>query len=105
MALVLFDNALEHLTKIQRVLRIDEGNCMLVGVEGSGKQSLTRLAAFTAGYTTFEVVLSRGYKEANFREDLKVLYQQLGVENKAVTFLITDTIIVEEGNCTMQLGK
>jgi dynein heavy chain len=47
--LVLFDDALEHLTRVHRVLRMHKGHVMIVGVGGSGKQSLLRLAAFAAG--------------------------------------------------------
>ncbi|XP_050408300.1 dynein axonemal heavy chain 10 [Patella vulgata] len=97
MKLVLFDDALEHLTRIHRVLRMDRGNSLLVGVGGSGKQSLCRLASFTAGCEVFEITLSRGYNENSFRDDLKVLYNMLGTENKKVSFLFTDQHVVEDG--------
>ena len=70
---------------------------MLVGVGGSGKQSLTRLAAFSAGCEVFEVTLTRGYSESDFREDLKVLYTKLGLENRKMVFLFTDSHVAEEG--------
>ncbi|KAL8180179.1 UNVERIFIED_CONTAM: Dynein heavy chain 10, axonemal [Gekko kuhli] len=95
MNLVLFDDALEHLTRIHRIIRMDRGHALLVG--GSGKQSLTRLAAYTAGSEIFEIVLSRGYGESNFREDLKALYTKLGLENKMMVFLFTDAHVAEEG--------
>ena len=47
--LVLFDDALEHLTRVHRVLRMHKGHVMIVGVGGGGKQSLLRLAAFATG--------------------------------------------------------
>uniref|UniRef100_A0ABI7Z6S1 Dynein axonemal heavy chain 10 n=2 Tax=Felis catus TaxID=9685 RepID=A0ABI7Z6S1_FELCA len=97
MNLVLFDDALEHLTRVHRIIRMDRGHALLVGVGGSGKQSLSRLAAFTAGYEVFEILLSRGYSENNFREDLKNLYLKLGTENKRMIFLFTDAHVAEEG--------
>ncbi len=45
MNLVLFDDALEHFTRIQCVLRMPSGNILLVGVGASGKQSLSRRVA------------------------------------------------------------
>ncbi len=74
MNLVFFEDALEHLTRISRTIRLPQGNCLLVGVGGSGKQSLSRLAAYTAGCEVFEITLTRGYDEVSFREDLKKLY-------------------------------
>ncbi|XP_030875567.1 dynein heavy chain 10, axonemal [Leptonychotes weddellii] len=97
MNLVLFDDALEHLTHVHRIIRMDRGHALLVGVGGSGKQSLARLAAFTAGCEVFEILLTRGYSEDNFREDLKNLYLKLGIENKRMIFLFTDAHVAEEG--------
>ena len=45
----------------------------------------------------FEITLTRGYDENNFREDLKVLYQKLGLENKKMVFLFTDAHVAQEG--------
>ncbi|CAL8251349.1 unnamed protein product [Boreogadus saida] len=97
MNLVLFDDALEHLTRVHRIIRMDRGHALLVGVGGSGKQSLTKLAAFTAGCEVFEITLSRGYAEANLREDLKILYLKLAIDNKKTVFLFTDAHVAEEG--------
>ncbi|XP_031362138.1 dynein axonemal heavy chain 10 [Lonchura striata] len=96
MNLVLFDDALEHLIRIHRIIRMDRGHALLIGVGGSGKQSLTRLAAHTAGCEVFEIILSRGYGENNFREDLKNLYEKLGIYDKSVVFLFTDGHVAEE---------
>lgn len=75
MNLVLFNDALQHVTKIHRIIRFPKGCGLLVGFGGSGKQSLTKLATFTACYDLFTISLVRGYKEADFREDLRGLYQ------------------------------
>ncbi|KAJ3321068.1 Dynein heavy chain 10, axonemal [Boothiomyces sp. JEL0866] len=96
MNLVLFEDALDHLTRIHRVIRLNRGHALLVGVGGSGKQSLTRLASFTAGYQVFEITLSRGYGEAEFRENLKTLYGLLG-SGKKMVFMFTDGHVVQEG--------
>lgn len=95
MNLVLFNDALSHLTKIHRIIRFPRGHALLVGYGGSGKQSLTRLSAYTAGYKLFLIQLTRGYKEKEFREDLKKLFEML-CEGPTL-FLFTDAHVIEEG--------
>ncbi|XP_071441594.1 dynein axonemal heavy chain 10 [Hetaerina americana] len=95
--LVLFEDALEHLTRIHRTIRMHRGHCLLVGLGGNGKQSLTRLAAFTAGCGVFEITLSRAYGELQLKEDMKKLYGKVTVENKPTVFLFTESHVAEEG--------
>ncbi|XP_016058014.1 PREDICTED: dynein heavy chain 6, axonemal [Miniopterus natalensis] len=95
--LVFFQDAIEHVSRIARMIRQERGNALLVGVGGTGKQSLTRLAAHICGYRCFQIELSRGYNYESFHEDLRKLYRLAGVEDRNMVFLFTDTqIVVEE---------
>lgn len=73
------------------MIRQERGNALLVGVGGTGKQSLTRLGAHMCGYRCFEIELNRGYNYDSFHEDLRRLYKMAGVEGKDMVFLFTDT--------------
>ena len=95
--IVLFDDALEHLTRIHRAIRLPRGHVLLIGVGGSGKNSLAKLAAFTAGYSVFEVTISRGYNEISFKDDLKKLFFRCGCENVKTVFLFSDAKLVHDG--------
>lgn len=95
MNLVLFVDAMRHMARIHRILRLPQGNALLVGIGGLGKQSLTKLASFAAEQELYEIALCRGYGDSNLKEDLKALYQV--AVKKPQTFLFTDANVVEEG--------
>jgi len=50
MKLILFMDAIQHTTRLARILRAERGNGLLVGVGGMGKRSLTILGAHLNGY-------------------------------------------------------
>ncbi|XP_055846772.1 dynein axonemal heavy chain 10 isoform X2 [Episyrphus balteatus] len=97
LSLVLFEDCLEHLTRVHRTLRLYRGHVLLVGVGGSGKKSITKLASFAADCEVFEITIARGYNEISFREDLKKLYYLTGLDRKKVVFILSGGQIVEEG--------
>jgi dynein heavy chain len=96
MNLVFFTDALAHTARIARILRQPRGNAMLIGVGGSGKQSLTRMASFVANMDCLSIEINRGYGIHEFREDLKKFMIKTGVEGKDTVFLFTDSQIVDE---------
>ncbi|XP_035709844.1 dynein beta chain, ciliary [Folsomia candida] len=96
MNLVLFDDAVNYICKISRILESPRGNALLVGVGGSGKQSLSRLAAFLSGLDVFQVALRKGYGVQDLKNDLAILYIKAGQKNMGTMFLMTDAQVAEE---------
>lgn len=92
--LVLFNDAIEHLCRITRILRQSNGHVFLIGVGGSGRQSLTRLAAYVVEIGVFQIKISKHYRHIEFREDLKALFKMTGLEAKPTAFLFTDAQIL-----------
>ncbi|VVD03486.1 unnamed protein product [Leptidea sinapis] len=96
MNIVLFDYALVHLSKICRLLSMPSGNALLVGVGGSGRQSLTKLASTILGQQTFQPEITKSYSVKDWHDDIKLVLRESGGLNKDTTFLFTESQIKEE---------
>ncbi|CAK9808028.1 Dynein axonemal heavy chain 2 [Anthophora quadrimaculata] len=96
MNLILFRDAVEHICRIVRVVSQPRGNMLLIGIGGSGRQSLSRIASYMCELNVFQISVTKNYRLPEFREDLKTLYMKTGVDNKPTTFLFNDTQVIEE---------
>nr|KAG5711095.1 hypothetical protein BaRGS_004739 [Batillaria attramentaria] len=96
MRLVLFMDAVKHVCRITRVIRQPLGNALLLGMGGSGRQSLTRLSAHVSEYELFQIELSKNYGTTEWRDDLKTVMLKAGLEDTSVVFLFSDTQIKSE---------
>lgn len=96
MNLVLFEDAIFHILRINRILESPRGNALLVGVGGSGKQSLSRLSAYISSLDVFQVTLRKGYGIPDLKIDLANLYTKVGLKNANTVFLMTDAQVADE---------
>jgi dynein heavy chain len=96
MDLVLFDTAVEHVCRCTRIIDKPRGNALMVGVGGSGKQSLARLSSFICGCETFQITVTATYGVNDFKENLLYLYQRAGVKGIKTCFVMNDGQIVNE---------
>lgn len=96
MDLVLFEQAAEHITRISRIIANPGGNAMLIGVGGSGKQSLSRLAAFINNYETRQLQVTGSFKVDDLLEAFREMFKASGVKGTQMVFLMTDTQVVDD---------
>lgn len=90
MHLEIFDEALEHIVRICRIVYQKRGHVMAIGVGGSGKQSLAKLSSFLLSFEIFQLKISKNYNIENFHEDLKKMMRVAGLENKPISFVFSD---------------
>ena len=96
MNLVLFKFAVQHVARISRVIANPYGNALLIGVGGVGRQSLSKLATIMMKYEIYMIEITKAYGIEDWKSDLKKLMTWSGIENKKISFIITDSHIKQD---------
>merc|ERR1719191_1742687 len=97
MELVLFKIAMEHICRICRIIDLPCGNALLVGVGGSGKQSLAQLSCFIMTVDIVRILVTQTYGVPDLLIDLQEMYVKAAVKpGTPHAFLMTDGQIASE---------
>ncbi|KAA0175572.1 hypothetical protein FNF27_02982 [Cafeteria roenbergensis] len=94
--LVLFAGVIEHVLRLCRILAHPRGHAILVGVGGSGRQSVARLASHISACELFQPEAGDGFTRDRFREDLKSILRLAGVDGRRCVVLLGDSQLADE---------
>jgi len=86
----LFDEVLELISYVERVLSKPGGHLLLAGRAGVGRRTACQLASHMLNKTFFSPSMSRDYSMKEFKRDLKLILQKTGVEAEKVCLYIED---------------
>eukprot|EP01039_Chlorochromonas_danica_P002781 gene2781-3035_t len=89
--LVIFDEVLDHVLRIDNVLRHPVGHLLLVGESGVGKTVLTRFVAWMNGLNVFQIKANSRYTIDQFDEDLRTLFRRVGVDGEKICFIFDES--------------
>ncbi|KAF5378700.1 hypothetical protein D9757_010781 [Collybiopsis confluens] len=95
--LVLFDDVLDHVLRIDRVFRQVQGHLLLIGVSGSGKTTLSRFVAWMNGLSIFQIKVSNKYTGDNFDEDLRTVLRRAGCKGEKICFIMDESNVLDSG--------
>lgn len=97
MTLVVHNDVLEHVLRIDRVLNQHQGHLILVGPSGSGKTTLCRFAAWRRNMKVFQLSVHRNYSGKEFDEDLRTVLKRSGCDGEKIAFIMDESNVLDSG--------
>ena len=92
--LVIFDSVLEHILRIDRVLKQPIGHLLLVGQSGVGKTTLSRFVAWMNELTVFQIKAGRNYGVGDFDADLRSIMKRAGCKGEKICFIFDESNVL-----------
>ena len=89
--LVVFDAMLEHIARIDRVLRQPLGHLLLVGASGVGKTTLSRFVAWMNGLEVFQIKAGRNFGLIEFDANLRDVMKRAGCKQQKICFIFDES--------------
>uniref|UniRef100_G1NQJ1 Cytoplasmic dynein 2 heavy chain 1 n=1 Tax=Meleagris gallopavo TaxID=9103 RepID=G1NQJ1_MELGA len=88
--ILLFQEVLNYVSRVDRVLSFPGGSLLLAGRSGVGRRTVTSLVSHMHGAFLITPKISRGYELKQFRNDLKHVMELAGIESQQVVLLLED---------------
>lgn len=92
--IVVFDSVLEHILRIDRVLRQPLGHLLLVGSSGVGKTTLSRFVSWMNNLSVFQIKAGRNYSLVDFDNDLREVMKRAGVKQEKICFIFDESNVL-----------
>ena len=92
--IVVFDSVLEHILRIDRVLRQPLGHLLLVGSSGVGKTTLSRFVSWMNNLSVFQIKAGRNYALVDFDNDLREVMKRAGVKQEKICFIFDESNVL-----------
>jgi dynein heavy chain 1 len=108
--LVLFDEVLDHVLRIDRVFRQNQGHMLLIGTSGCGRTTLSRFVAWKNQLSVVQIKAHSQYTADDFDVDLRDVLRRSGVEGEKIVFIldegnVMDTAFLERMNTLLANGE
>jgi dynein heavy chain 1 len=108
--LVVFDGVLDHVLRIDRVLKQPSGHMVLAGASGAGKTVLSRFVAWMNGLSIYTLKIHKKYSLEDFDEDLRIMMKRSGMQDEKICFIIDEsnvisTAFMEKMNALLASGE
>ena len=91
--IIVFEEVLDHIARVDRVLTMPGGSLLMAGTSGVGRRTAVTLVAYLHQIELFTPKVGRGYSVKQFKADLKNVSCLLNIDTIALHVVETERVI------------